>query len=307
MPLHPPEIRTIFPVGGVQGSAVEVLVDGQNVSDPSAVAISGEGVKASVAGEESPSPTRIVGNGTARIRLEIAPDAPLGVRELRLLTPAGVTNHALFEVSREMGSLRESEPNDAFAAAQKVSIPATIDGRIYPSEDLDQYCFTVQSGDELLFHVTAHSLGSSLDGFLTLRDSSGRELASNDDDVTRDPVLAYRFAKAGEYAIEVRDVDYGGSLESSYRLTISREPYLRTVYPLGARRGAVTDLQLFGLNLAQLAGRGPDWYMPENEVPQARYELPADVPPGPREFRLPTPGGFSNSVMLEALDIPDAR
>src|SRR5262249_3343384 len=42
-------------------------------------------------------------------------------------------------------------------------------------------------------------------------------------------------------------------------------------------------------------------------VPQARYELPADVPPGLREFRLPTPGGFSNPVMVEALDIPDAR
>ena len=48
MPLHPPEIRTIFPIGGVQGSTVEVLVDGQNVSDPAAVAISGEGVRAIV-------------------------------------------------------------------------------------------------------------------------------------------------------------------------------------------------------------------------------------------------------------------
>src|SRR6266702_2069269 len=111
MPLHPPEIRTIFPIGGVQGSTVELLVDGQNVSDPSAVAISGEGVRASVVAEEKVAPVRIVGNSTARIRLEIAPDAPLGIRELRLLTPAGLTNRALFEVSRGMTSLREAEPN----------------------------------------------------------------------------------------------------------------------------------------------------------------------------------------------------
>src|SRR5439155_13824568 len=137
--------------------------------------------------------------------------------------------------------------------------------------------------------VTAQPLGSALDASLTLRDSSGRELASNDDYVTRDPVLAYRFQKTGEYAIEVRDDDYGGSLESSYRLTISREPFLRTVYPLGVHRGTVADLHLIGLNLAQLTGRGSDWYMLENEVPQARYELPADIPPGPREFRLTTP------------------
>src|SRR5260370_36887425 len=94
MPLHPPEIRTIFPIGGVQGSTVEVLVDGQNVSDPSAVAISGEGVRASVVVEEHAAPVRIVGNSTARLRLEIAPNAPLGNRELRLLTPAGLTNRA---------------------------------------------------------------------------------------------------------------------------------------------------------------------------------------------------------------------
>src|SRR5438034_7705825 len=68
MPLHPPEIRTIFPIGGVQGSTVEVLVDGQNVSDPSTVAISGEGVRASVVPEETVTPARIVGNGTARVR-----------------------------------------------------------------------------------------------------------------------------------------------------------------------------------------------------------------------------------------------
>src|SRR2546425_5717603 len=136
MPLHPPEIRTVFPIGGVQGSTVEVLVDGQNVSDPAAVAISGEGVRASVVGEKNATPARIVGNSTARIRLEIAPSAPLGIRELRLLTPAGLTNRALFEVSRAMTLLRESEPNDTFAAAQKVPIPVTIEGRIYPSEDV---------------------------------------------------------------------------------------------------------------------------------------------------------------------------
>lgn len=329
MPLHPPEIRTIFPIGGMQGSTVEVLVDGQNVSNPSAVAISGEGVRGSVVsdagdyggpgrhsgaecdsgGGRAPGSTsaRIVGNSTARIRLEIAPDAPLGIRELRLLTPAGLTNRALFEVSRRMASLRESEPNDSLAAAQKVPIPVTIEGRINPSEDIDVYRFTVESGDELLFRVTAQPLDSSLDAYLTLRDTAGRELASNDDYVTRDPVLAYRFEKAGEYAIEVRDDDYGGSLESSYRLTISREPFLRTVYPLGAHRGTVADLQLFGLNLAQLPGRRSDSYMLENEVPQARYEVAPDVPPGPREFRLATPGGLSNPVMVEVLDVPEVR
>jgi hypothetical protein len=120
-------------------------------------------------------------------------------------------------------------------------------------------------------------------------------------------VLSYRFRKAGEYFIEVRDVAYGGSLESSYRLTISHEPFLRTVYPLGARRDRLADFSLFGLNLARLEGRGPDWYMPEWEAPQSRFRLAADVAPGPVEFRISTPGGTSNAVLIEALDVPEVR
>src|SRR5262245_27855807 len=100
MPLHPPEIRTIFPLGGVQGSTVEVLVDGQNVAEPLAVSISGAGVRAHIVTAGSVAQTRVVGTSTSRIQFEIAPDAPVGVREFRLLTSAGLTNRALFQISK---------------------------------------------------------------------------------------------------------------------------------------------------------------------------------------------------------------
>jgi hypothetical protein len=308
MPLHPPEIRTVFPIGGTQGSTVEVLVDGQNVADPTAVLVSGAGIRASVVGDMKPeSAPRVVGNATARVRFEIAADAPVGIREFRLLTPAGLTNRALFEVSRAMPVVRESEPNNAWGDAAKLDVPTTVEGIVNPGEDVDLYRFTVAAGEELLFRVTAAPLESDLDAFLTLRDASGRELATCDDAVTKDPVLAYRFSKAGEYAIEVREVAYGGNLEASYRLTVSREPFLRTVYPLGAARGTITDRSLFGWNLAQLAGRRPDWYMLENEAPQARDPIPADAKVGMSEFRISTPGGVSNAINVEVLDVPEVR
>jgi hypothetical protein len=294
-------------LGGVQGSTVEVLVDGQNVAGPTAVVVSGWGVRAEVIASKNETGARAVGNSTARVRFTIAADAPTGIRELRLLTPAGLTNRALFEVSKGMRCVREAEPNNTPATAQPVTLPVTVEGKIYPSEDVDLYRFAVAADDELLFRVTAQPLESKLDAVLTLRDAAGRELASNDDYVTLDPVLAYHFPRAGEYIIEVRDVGYNGSLESGYRLTISREPFLRTVYPLGLRRGTVADLSLFGLNLARLEGRTGDWYMPPWESPQARYRMPAEVAPGPREFRFATAGGVSNPVLVEALDVPEVR
>jgi hypothetical protein len=206
-----------------------------------------------------------------------------------------------------MKCVREEEPNNTPANAQRVTLPVTIEGKIYPSEDVDVYRFAVEAGEEVLFRVLAKPVDSPLDAVLTLRDQAGHELASNDDYTNADPVLSYRFRKAGEYFIEVRDVAYGGSLESSYRLTISHEPFLRTVYPLGARRDRFADFSLFGLNLARLEGRGPDWYMPEWEAPQSRFRLAADVTPGPVEFRISTPGGTSNAVLIEALDVPEVR
>lgn len=308
MPLHPPEIRTLFPIGGARGSTVDLLVDGQNVADPRLALVGGEGVRASVLPVIGAGGTvGIVGNSTARVRLEIAPDAPLGIREIRLLTPAGLTNRALFEVGQAMPGVRESEPNDTSAAAQAVTFPTTVDGGIEPGEDVDLFRFRVESGDALLFRVAARSLESSLDACLTLRDAKGRELATNDDFMSRDPALAHRFPRAGEYLIEVRDTDYGGSPEASYRLTISREPALRTVFPLGAARGTVADLTLFGLNLGQRAGRGPDWYMVPNVAPVARYPIAADAPPGPSPFRVTTPGGVSNAIEIETLTVPEVR
>src|SRR3712207_439844 len=78
LPLHPPEIRTVFPIGGNRGSTVEVRAAGVNIGDASGVVVSGAGITAEVLGPDgspltlgAPPEARVVNNTEARVRFRI--------------------------------------------------------------------------------------------------------------------------------------------------------------------------------------------------------------------------------------------
>src|SRR5207244_7784492 len=131
----------------------------------------------------------------------------------------------------------EKEPNDRVEQAQAIPIPVTVNGKIQSNEDIDTYKFTAKAGDQVAFSVLAarledkiHDLtpgggGAHIDPILALLDSSGRELASNDDYYGADPLLVYTFPKEGDYYLQVRDVRYMGNQTWSDRLTASRRPF----------------------------------------------------------------------------------
>ena len=104
----------------------------------------------------------------------------------------------------------EEEPNSDLAQAQPLSIPSTVNGRIWtvsgakkdgsPAAPVDQdlFQFTAVKGQKLVFEVTAQQLGSPLDSVVEVLDAKGRtvpramvrclartEIALNDPDSTR--------------------------------------------------------------------------------------------------------------------------
>lgn len=79
----------------------------------------------------------------------------------------------------------EAEPNDALSAAQPLTIPATITGRVWASPsataggsaartDQDIFRFTARKGQSLVFDVTAQQLGSPLDSIVEVLTADGR-------------------------------------------------------------------------------------------------------------------------------------
>ena len=126
--------------------------------------------------------------------------------------------------------VREAEPNDTPAQANRVTTPVTINGRIQRSGDVDHFIFTAQAGQVLAMEVLARRLGSPLDSILTLFNAKGDELAENDD--ARDPFdalithhadsrLVYTFPAAGDYVLRIKDVQGKGGEEYAYRLVIA--------------------------------------------------------------------------------------
>ena len=104
--------------------------------------------------------------------------------------------------------------NDTFdddatlATARKLTIGQTVSGAISPSRDVDIYKFTVTAGQRIGFDIDFPA-GSTLDSFLRLFDSAGREIEVNDDapargeDWTFESYIEHRFSTGGTYYIGV--------------------------------------------------------------------------------------------------------
>jgi len=78
---QPPTISAIEPASGVQGSTLDAVITGTNLSGATAVTFSGEGVTATI--REGGTDT------TLPITITIAEDAPLGPRTFSVTTPGG--------------------------------------------------------------------------------------------------------------------------------------------------------------------------------------------------------------------------
>jgi len=237
--------------------------------------------------------------GPLSVRLTVAADARTGIRQFRVATPQGVSSVAALVVGDEPGVL-EVEPNDTPDKAQAVTLPVTLYGRLHRAEKIDWYKFRVEAGDEVSFAVLSSRLQFQLyysvfvDPMLILTDDKGHELASNDDYFGADPFLRYRFAKAGEYRIAIRDSRFRGEMPSPYRLTISRQPFLVNVYPLGVQPGQEVKLR------PTQAGDPP------RALPSVTMRVPADWTPGSHELGLKINGQLSNPVPFLVSDLPSS-
>lgn len=173
-----PYLSSVFPLGVRGGATGEVEVSGVNLGADS-VRVSGEPV--------------YPGGRTVPVSISAARGPVLNRKAVALGTYADAP---------------EREPNSDIALAQPLTIPSTVNGRIWteskteapPSQtgEADLFKFTATKGQQLVFEVTAQQLGSPLDSIIEVLDAQGRpvpralarclartEIALNDPDSTR--------------------------------------------------------------------------------------------------------------------------
>ncbi|MBM4079815.1 MAG: hypothetical protein FJ278_08960, partial [Planctomycetes bacterium] len=235
----PPHINVVFPAGGQRGQTVEATVTGLDLRAATAVHVSGGGVVGKVVEAQQPAAKPAASKQskfgrqaketeTVRISIAIAPDAELGVRDLRLITPGGVSNRYRFVVG-QLREVAEVEPNSTRAQAQRLeSLPVVVNGQVFEA-DADMYRFTAKAGQTIvceahgqrLLPFIADAVPGWLQAELTLYDAEGRELMHVDDfRFQPDPVLIYKVEKDGEYLVEIKDALYRGRGDFVYRLSV---------------------------------------------------------------------------------------
>ena len=177
-----PYITSTFPLGVPAGQGGTVTATGVNLGHDKALKVSGD-----------PS-------------ARIGPAVPLSV-----MAPAGPSlNRKPVALGRYPEGL-ETEPNDDLALAQKLTVPSTVNGHVWKSEEVkspaasredradeDFFRFTARKDQKIVFDVTAQQLGSPLDSIVEILDGAGRpvpraairclaqtEIALNDPDSNR--------------------------------------------------------------------------------------------------------------------------
>jgi hypothetical protein len=154
-----------------------------------------------------------------------------------LRNESGQSNPYLLTYARAPIVLDQGD-NDTAAAAQKITLPCEIAGRIEKVRDRDWYRFSLKKGETYVIEVFGDRIGSPVDMYFSLRPAEGKGPVNEYDDNpevlhpqqfytrTEDPQRVRFTAPAdGDYLLQVssRDADLIAGPRQLYRLSITPE------------------------------------------------------------------------------------
>jgi hypothetical protein len=217
-----PVASYIFPAGGQRGTTVAVRVGGLNLNSKAAFEMLGEGIEAPaevfraetlwIEGPLLPLPDSQQAEDYPKDysgRITIATGAAPGPRAWRIWTAQGASGSLPFVVGT-LPEIVEQESESSDSAAQPVTLPLTINGRVFPREDIDTWSFPLRAGEVLTARVDAQGLNSPLDPWVEARDDRGLRLAEGAPAPGCDSRLVFAAPRDGTYTIKIHDVNVKG-------------------------------------------------------------------------------------------------
>ena len=249
-----PKPEKLTPNGIPRGRVTKIVVRGKDLDQVTKVTASSPDVW-----------VRLTAQTATHAELEVTapPTVAAGVVQLTFEGTAGKAPPLALAIDR-YPAIPEAGITDSARAAQAVSLPVTILGSIDRAGDVDYFRFEAKAGQAVGVQVVAAELGSKLDAVLVLTDATGQVLAEGN------TTLGFTIPKAGAYAVGIRDREFRGAADMTYRLQIGDVPVITGVFPLAVPRGQQTLVHLDGVNLGLLP------------LQQIMVTVPADAAPGSR-------------------------
>lgn len=276
-----PMVTHAHPTAVQRGKTTEVVVTGQqNFFGAYKVLFQGTGLSADIVPTEAPkaqAPQKPTVNNV-KLKITVAPDAALGVRDFRIATSLGISSIGQLVVVDDP-VVQEAAANNTPAQAQALTLPCVVAGKLEAVEDVDYFKFEAQAGQTLTFELFCariqdriHDLQKHAKPMLTLYDGEGRELAANDTFFFADPLLSFTVPKAGTYYLQVRESTYDGDPRWVYALVATNRPYISHVFPLAGNPGKTLDLEPVGS--ARLKKNKVTFKVPESlGVQQVQFDV----------------------------------
>lgn len=262
-----PSVKYIFPAGGQRGTTVEFRVGGHYFHGAASFEMVGDGIVScdrvtetetiwfegpmifkpfSQQAEDYPKDHR----GAVRIDS----DAELGVRFWQAWTSQGVTPGRPFVVG-DLPEIVEREI-DGHPIPVKIHLPVTINGRIFPREDVDIWEFDATAGEKIRCEVVAERIQSPLDSRIEIRSPDGKRVAENVDFFGTDSFLVFEVQQTGTHQVCIHDIRYAGLQDYIYRLSVTK--------------GDDRQVSILGSNTPKADG------LSDESVPAFQLELPTD-------------------------------
>jgi hypothetical protein len=244
---NPPVAGYVFPAGGQRGTTVSVRVGGLFLHDRCGFDLSGPGAAASPrltparrlwfegpllplpeSQQQEDYPADMAGTVT------IAKDAPTGARRGRLVTSQGAAGGLVFVVG-DLPEVVETE-TDGDPIPERITLPVTANGRIFPRDDVDLWEFDAVAGQTITAFAHAQSLHSPLVPRLDVLDAAGKVLAETMTYPVAGADASVRFTApaGGKYRVRITDARSQGGPQYVYRLTITAAKVPDYEFPLKA-------------------------------------------------------------------------
>ncbi len=258
-----PKVEKLSTTGVPRGKTTRIGVTGQKLDQATAASVN-------VAGSQA----KIVPTGrtatTLEVEVTVPATAPAGGARLMLEGPGGKSAPLALAVDR-YPAVRETGNTDSARQAMPINLQSTVVGTVDRAGDVDYFRFTARAGVEVGAQVVALQLGSKLDPVLVLADLDGRVLAEGD------AVLGFKAPATGAYAVGVRDKEYRGGADFTYRLNIGDVPVVTGVFPLGVPRGKAVSVHVSGVHLGKAAGVPVTVAPPADSMPGSRVPVPVET------------------------------
>ena len=258
-------IEYVTPRAAQRGTTVEVILEGTYLKEAREALFFRPGIQCLEVTPlpPYPAPRNTIHSGyvedRVRLKLAIAPDAPLGIHPFKLRTATELTTLSTFAVTA-FPVVDEAEPkqggNDTLATAKSITPNTTVLGRMDSGQmaDIDIYRVPGNRGEHLSVEIDSVRLterfygGSEFDLMVRLLDSAGKQIATNDDSALhlQDPIVSTILPRDGDYYVEVKQRVYNTGTNTYYLAHIGTNSRPLISYPAGGPAGRALQAKLLG-------------------------------------------------------------